>query len=86
MILGFVKRARMVGTDIGMLKNYLMEKIFVSHLYRIRKNLSKLKEEIDLYPEIKDEEYINKAISFKKVWIHTCLYYLKEREKIYLRE
>ena len=43
-----------------------MEKIFVPHLYRIRKNLSKLKEEIDLYPEIKDEEYINKAISFDK--------------------
>ena len=47
-------------------ENYLMEKIFVPHLYRIRKNLSKLKEEIDLYPEIKDEEYINKAISFEQ--------------------
>lgn len=35
-------------------------------MYRIRKNLSKLKEEIDLYPEIKDEEYINKAISFEQ--------------------
>ena len=28
-------------------ENYLMEKIFVPHLYRIRKNLSKLKEEIE---------------------------------------